>query len=184
MKYATPLDYLTMRIEFGELVIVWRHADRKVLRIYLPQQYSLFEGSHYGTAVRAKTQARVISVLCRGIRDLLAGKVHTFDLRVLDWSTMPAFQRRVLHVESRIPRGMTSTYGRIARKLGVPDAARAVGSALAHNPFPVIIPCHRVIKADRSLGGYAGGLPMKRRLLELEGVNFDKYGRVLADRFW
>lgn len=94
------------------------------------------------------------------------------------------FQERVLRMESRIPRGMVSTYARIAIKLHCPGAARAVGGALAHNPFPVIIPCHRVVRSDGSPGGYAGGADMKKQLLELEGIEFDRHGRVSTVKFW
>lgn len=87
-------------------------------------------------------------------------------------------------MEHRIPRGRVSTYGRIAMKLTHPGAARAVGTALAKNPFPLIIPCHRAVKSDGKLGGYAGGLDMKKRLLEMEGIQFDQFDRVVVKRFW
>jgi methylated-DNA-[protein]-cysteine S-methyltransferase len=86
--------------------------------------------------------------------------------------------------EYRIPRGWISTYGRIARHLGTPGGARAVGGALARNPFPIIIPCHRAIGANSELGGFRGGLEMKRALLELEGVEFSQTGKVLTDRIY
>jgi methylated-DNA-[protein]-cysteine S-methyltransferase len=73
-----------------------------------------------------------------------------------------------------------STYRRIAGHLGVPGGARAVGNALATNPFPIVIPCHRAIRSDGTLGGYQGGLVMKRALLEQEGVDIDERGRVLS----
>jgi methylated-DNA-[protein]-cysteine S-methyltransferase len=66
----------------------------------------------------------------------------------------------------------------------VPGAARAVGTALARNPFPIIIPCHRTVRSNGDLGGFGGGLKMKRELLELEGVQFSTTGRVLTDRFY
>jgi len=80
------------------------------------------------------------------------------------------FQQKVLRAASAIPRGKISTYQRIAKQIGKPKAVRAVGRALANNPFPLIIPCHRVIRSDGSLGGYQGGLKMKRALLKKEGV--------------
>jgi methylated-DNA-[protein]-cysteine S-methyltransferase len=86
--------------------------------------------------------------------------------------------------EREIPRGWVSTYGRIATHLGVPGGARAVGGALARNPFPIIIPCHRAIRSDGSLGGFQGGPDMKRALLEFEGVGFSSTGRVAAERFY
>ena len=76
----------------------------------------------------------------------------------------------VLKQTSRIPYGEVSTYGAIAKKIGHPSAARAVGRALGANPIPIVIPCHRVIGATGALTGYAGGIDRKVRLLELEGV--------------
>jgi methylated-DNA-[protein]-cysteine S-methyltransferase len=70
----------------------------------------------------------------------------------------------------------------MAEHLGVPGGARAVGRALARNPFPVVIPCHRAVRTDGDLGGYQGGVPMKRALLEMEGVAFTEAGRVRMDR--
>ena len=79
------------------------------------------------------------------------------------------FQFKVLEAVSTIPYGSTATYGGIARRVGVPDGARAVGAACAANPIPLIIPCHRVVAAA-GLGGFGGGVELKRRLLEHEGA--------------
>ena len=95
-----------------------------------------------------------------------AGERLEFDLP-LDACGTP-FQRRVWQALTEIPYGGTSTYGEIARRLGRPRAARAVGGANHRNPLPVVVPCHRVIGAGGSLTGYAGGLRIKRFLLELE----------------
>lgn len=84
------------------------------------------------------------------------------------------FQKKVLRAVYAIPRGKISTYKLIAKKIGKPKASRAVGAALAKNPFLLLIPCHRVIRSDGSLGGYRGGLRLKKYLLELEGVSFSK----------
>ena len=94
------------------------------------------------------------------------------------------FQKRVLLAEYGIPRSWISTYGRIARHLRIPGGARAVGGALSRNPFPIIIPCHRAIRANGELGGYRGGLKMKRALLEFEGIELSQAGRVLTDRIY
>jgi methylated-DNA-[protein]-cysteine S-methyltransferase len=114
----------------------------------------------------------------------LAGKDVGFRLDLLALEQCSEFQRQVLMAEYGIPRGRVSTYGRIARHLGVPGATRSVGTALAHNPFPIIIPCHRAVAADGSLGGYQGGPAMKRALLELEGIVFGADGRVQIERFY
>jgi methylated-DNA-[protein]-cysteine S-methyltransferase len=94
------------------------------------------------------------------------------------------FQQEVLRAEHGIPRGSVSTYQRIARHLGSPNGSRAVGNALANNPFPIIIPCHRAIRSDRSLGGYQGGVKMKRTLLEMEDIEFDDTGRIATEDFF
>ena len=78
------------------------------------------------------------------------------------------FQRRVWEALRRIPRGETLTYGEIARAIGAPAAVRAVGSACGANPVALVVPCHRAVRADGGLGGYAWGLPVKKRLLEIE----------------
>jgi methylated-DNA-[protein]-cysteine S-methyltransferase len=80
----------------------------------------------------------------------------------------------------KIPRGKTATYGWVAKQIGT-KGVRAVGNANARNPLPLVVPCHRVIRSDRTLGGFGGGLEMKRRLLEMEGVKFDNKGRVKTE---
>lgn len=86
----------------------------------------------------------------------------------LDLPERPAFWRRVWGIVAAIPYGETRSYGAVARAAGVAGAARAVGGAMAHNPVPIIVPCHRVVGSDGRLTGFGGGLDMKRRLLEME----------------
>ena len=86
----------------------------------------------------------------------------------LDFSNATVFQKRVWEVTRLIPYGETRSYGWVARQIGKPLAARAVGQTLGKNPFLVIVPCHRVIAGNGSLGGFGGGLEMKQKLLELE----------------
>jgi methylated-DNA-[protein]-cysteine S-methyltransferase len=127
-----------------------------------------------------------------GLVDDLAGKIAAFldgadvrfELEFVRLDLCPPFQRRVLLAEYGIPRGSVSTYTRIAAHLGTPGAARAVGNALATNPFPIVIPCHRAIRSDGTLGGYQGGLAMKRALLEQEGVVIDERGRVVSPKLY
>jgi methylated-DNA-[protein]-cysteine S-methyltransferase len=91
----------------------------------------------------------------------------------LDLSELPAFTRRVLAETRKIPHGKLASYAMIAGRSGRPFGARAVGQALHRNPIPLIIPCHRVVKKDGSLGGFGMGLDMKVRLLALEGIRVD-----------
>jgi methylated-DNA-[protein]-cysteine S-methyltransferase len=85
-----------------------------------------------------------------------------------DISHLPAFQQVVLEELARVPYGRLTTYGALAERVGRPRAARAVGGALHRNPIPIVLPCHRVVGANGSLTGYAGGLHVKQQLLELE----------------
>jgi methylated-DNA-[protein]-cysteine S-methyltransferase len=119
-----------------------------------------------------------------GIVAFLEGEEVEFSLEIARMDLCSPFQERVLRAESGIPRGRVSTYQRIARHIGTAAAARAVGSALASNPFPVMVPCHRAVRADGTLGGYQGGLRMKRSLLEMEGVYFNASGRVATHHFF
>lgn len=108
-----------------------------------------------------------------------AREVTYDDLLLLkpDYSKLSSFDKRVLEKVREIPYGMVATYNEIAKVIGKGKAIRAVGNALARNPFPVIIPCHRVIKADLRLGGFSLGKNLKIKLLEEEGVKIEK-GRV------
>ena len=105
----------------------------------------------------------------RELGEYFAGSRRNFDL-ALDWRLTYGFTRRVLRATSRIPFGETRSYGQVATGAGSPRAFRAAGSALGSNPVPIVVPCHRVLRSGGALGGYAGGLEVKRRLLELEGA--------------
>ncbi|MEE8369214.1 MAG: MGMT family protein [Dehalococcoidia bacterium] len=88
----------------------------------------------------------------------------------IDWDGLSPFRRAVLEETMRIPAGETRSYGWLARQVGHPRAARAVGRVMATNPLPLVVPCHRVLAANGSLGGYGGGLPLKKALLRAEGA--------------
>jgi len=103
------------------------------------------------------------------LRAYFAGERRSFDVR-LDLRHTTPFQRRVLLAAARVPAGQVVSYGEIARRIGQPQGSRAVGQALGHNPVPIVIPCHRVIAAGGRIGGYTGGLGIKRKLLRLEGA--------------
>jgi methylated-DNA-[protein]-cysteine S-methyltransferase len=107
----------------------------------------------------------------RQLKEYLHGGRTRFDLPV-DLSGMTEFQRDVLSTVSAVPHGEVVSYGELARRIGRPNAARAVGQALSRNPIPIVIPCHRVLAADGSLRGYAGtgGVETKAKLLQLEGA--------------
>lgn len=101
------------------------------------------------------------------LREYFSGERRRFDLDV-DLTGVTEFQRSVLEATSRIPFGTTVTYGELAERIDRPEASRAVGSALGSNPVPIVVPCHRVVRSDGSVGGYTAGSGYKRQLLELE----------------
>jgi O-6-methylguanine DNA methyltransferase len=103
----------------------------------------------------------------RQVSDYLAGERKVFDLPLDQRGS--EFQISVWRAVYEVPWGETASYGEIARRVGWPDAARAVGAANGANPHPIIVPCHRIIGSDGSLTGFGGGLPLKRALLALEG---------------
>ncbi len=105
----------------------------------------------------------------RQLLDYLTGRRDTFDVP-LDLSQGTSFQRKVWRVLHRVPYGKLRSYQWIASRVGGRQYARAVGNAVGANPLPIVIPCHRIVAQDASLGGFSGGLPMKRKLLSLEGT--------------
>ncbi|MEU6350505.1 methylated-DNA--[protein]-cysteine S-methyltransferase [Streptomyces sp. NPDC047072] len=106
----------------------------------------------------------------RQVEAYFAGARHDFELP-LDWSLISGFNRQVLReLASGVPFGSVVGYGDLARRVGQPGAAQAVGVAMGSNPLPVVVPCHRVVESDGGIGGFGGGLETKRKLLALEGV--------------
>ena len=172
---------------FGPIAIYWsiHEGQSKILRIVLSKPRAsaarsfnvLFAGAKADTCSEIDGAADLIEAFLHG------EDVH-FPLEILRMDLCSDFQRRVLRAEYGIPRGLVSTYGLIAGFLGRPLAARAVGTALARNPFPIFIPCHRAVRSDRTLGGYQGGRIMKRALLAMEGILCDATGRVIVNDFY
>ena len=112
------------------------------------------------------TETPLLKEAARQLESYFAGELKEFSLPLEPSGT--DFMRQVWSALCEIPFGKTATYGEIAERIGRPKAARAVGLANNRNPIPIFIPCHRVIGADGSLTGYAGGLDMKKKLLDLE----------------
>ncbi len=177
------ISYKIVQSQFGEVGIVWKvkNKDAMITRIFLPElgkKIKYVIKKVYPDAVFGSVP--IINKICKKLENFLKGKPIEFSLNNIDLTQLYDFQKKVLLIERQIPYGCVSTYGRLAKKIGVPRAGRAVGQALARNPFPLVIPCHRTIRSDGSLGGFGGGLKLKRQLLELEGVRFDQRGRVVS----
>jgi methylated-DNA-[protein]-cysteine S-methyltransferase len=108
--------------------------------------------------------------VARELDDYFAGRRQRFDLP-LDWRLSTGFRSTVLHhLATDVDYGRTASYGALAALAGNPKAVRAVGTACATNPLPVVVPCHRVVRSDGAIGNYAGGVEAKRTLLELEAA--------------
>lgn len=116
---------------------------------------------------REGTDARLEALHAKLQRYFRGGPV-TFDEQVLDTRRATRFQQHVWEVVRAIPRGQVRSYGWVANAVGSPKAARAVGRAMATNPLPIVVPCHRVVGQAGQLIGFGGGLDMKRRLLDME----------------
>ncbi len=117
--------------------------------------------------------ARFLQATAAQLADYFLGSKVRFSAP-LDLTLLTPFARRVLKTIARLPYGQTISYGQLAKRAGSPNAARAVGSCLARNPLPIIIPCHRVLTCTASLGGFSApaGPPLKQRLLSLENIKF------------
>jgi methylated-DNA-[protein]-cysteine S-methyltransferase len=157
----------------GPCALAW--SGRGIAGVQLPE---LDEGATRRRMLERFPEAREvpppadITHVCDAIIALLRGQRVDLSGVALDMKAAPPFHRRVYDSARAIGPGETLTYGEIARRIGADGAARAVGQALGRNPFPILVPCHRVLAASGKLGGFSahGGIETKRRLLEIEGA--------------
>lgn len=178
--------YQIIDIKEESLGIVWRFSESKPLieNIFLPcPRNQLISKIKRGYPHVNRAEQSIPEGIAQQILSLYAGEKVNFDYSLLNFAKLSEFSVRVLQQTGKIPRGDVATYSGLAQKIGSPQAARAVGTALANNPFPLIIPCHRVIRADGSLGGFGGGIKMKQELLAKEGVVVNEKGRVAVKCF-
>jgi O-6-methylguanine DNA methyltransferase len=156
-------------------VVLPKPTRRAAERELMPGRSLHSVGAYGGTPIRteAATAAIHLKAARAAVEAYLAGKSRSFDLP-LDWGDHSPFQMKVWTALQTIPYGRVRSYGWVARKIGKAGAARAVGTACGANPVPLLVPCHRVVAGDGSLGGFSGGLPNKRRLLKLEGIRLGR----------
>jgi len=153
----------------GSLWVAIAKSDRGVVRVVLGRSrreaVAEMKRAEPDASLNPESLKRELDLMSR----YLAGEETHFDAP-LDLTRLRLFQRRVLKAARRIGYGQTETYGGLARRVGSRGAARAVGQALARNPLPIMVPCHRVVGGDGSPGGFSGcgGIAVKRYLLELE----------------
>ncbi len=178
------MNYQIIKVGKEEIGLVWDYAGKKprIEYIYLPNRKRKLKERIFKDYPQINKAARRIPGGIDGrIAKLFLGKKENANLSFLNLSQLTDFSAQVLKQTCKIPRGKVATYSGLAARLGAPRAARAVGTALANNPFPLIVPCHRVVRADRSLGGFGGGLKMKKELLHREGVALNAEDRVNAE---
>jgi methylated-DNA-[protein]-cysteine S-methyltransferase len=170
---------------FGPVVILWSVFNDlpQITRVIISKpDYSALDQVTHDYPEDQLSSCKEINAVASDIKSFLDGNDVSFSLDMVTLDRCPPFQKAVLLAEHAIPRGTVSTYKLIASYLGKDQAARAVGNALASNPFPLIVPCHRAIRSDGHLGGFYGGIMMKRALLENEGVTIDDNWRVVSPR--
>jgi len=162
MKKEVNLKQCTLSSTIGPLHLV--ASDRGLRGVYWKKQrFATVEN----LAANSKGAIRHLREAAAQLEEYLEGRRKKFNLAI-DLDVGTEFQRKVWAELARIPYGKTISYAELARKISKEKAVRAVGTANGRNPLSIIVPCHRVIASDGSLGGYAGGLRIKTRLLELE----------------
>lgn len=153
---------------FGTLLVV--AGDDGILRIALDAEAEeeVLDDLARRVSPRIARTGREALTEARGQLDrYFGGALTRFDLD-LDWRLTGGFRRDVLRQTAMIPYGSTASYSQMAERAGSPRAVRAAGSALATNPLPIVVPCHRVLRSDGTVGAYLGGTPMKEALLAME----------------
>ena len=171
--FKTPWGWMGLAAsEQGLCAIVLPKQSRSEVDAALPSGVSSMAASTAKASAkqaRSRAAAAVAQRAERQLLEYLVGRRRTLDVPV-DLRGGSAFQRRVWRTIANIPYGRARSYKWVAARVSSEQYARAVGHALGANPIPIVIPCHRVVAHDASLGGFSGGLTIKRRLLELEGT--------------
>ncbi len=163
------LKYITFNTDMGWVGLV--ASVKGLLNSTLPQRSAQEALQLLGDSVNQATWSpRLFDDLVKRLKVYFSGHKATFSDE-LDLSGATLFQREVWEITRLIPYGETRSYLWVAEQIKRPGAARAVGQALGRNPLPVIVPCHRVVASDGKLGGFSGGVEMKRHLLYLEASN-------------
>ena len=160
----------------GRCGIAW--GERGVAGIQLPEageEETRVRMLHRFPAAGEATPPPEVQDAIEDIVALLRGEASDLSTVALDMDGVPEFHRRVYDAARAIPPGETLSYGDIARRVGAPGAARAVGQALGRNPFPIVVPCHRVLAAGGKIGGFSarGGIATKRRMLAIESARIN-----------
>jgi methylated-DNA-[protein]-cysteine S-methyltransferase len=181
---ASTLGYSVFDTAIGACAIAW--GDAALTAVQLPEADSDRARSRMHRRFPGVAERRpppFVEDVIAGIRTHLAGEARGLVDAPLDMQGLSDFARDVYAIARAIPSGETMTYGEIAARLGDPGAARAVGEVMGLNPFPIVVPCHRVLAAGGKLGGFSahGGAATKLRLLEIEGAAIGEPAPLFGD---
>lgn len=173
MKFSLNTVQSSFESPLGRITLA--ATDDALVGVFFDKQAHMPEVNHWPVADKHPVlqQAQV------ELAEYFAGQRRTFDVP-LDLSSGTPFQQAVWQALLAIPCAATTSYGAISAKIGRPAAVRAVGGAVGRNPVSIIVPCHRVVGANGSLTGYAGGLPRKTALLQLEGASPSLFSESLS----
>lgn len=165
--------YQLVKSENKYIGVVWDDTGKKtqINKIYLPMtRNKLTRKMRKDFPFLEERPRKLREGLDRIIVAMYQGKIQKIPSFLLDMAKLTPFTKKVLIQARKIPRGHVATYSSLAKKIGNPKAARAVGTVMARNLFPIVVPCHRVVRADGTLGGFGGGLKMKKLMLRREGI--------------
>ncbi len=171
------LRHLVFNSLIGEIAIVWDSSDDIIKQIVLPdvetRKHNYGDINFHGVLAEKHPDDYIYNVIS-DIKDVILGNEVKFDPEQLDLSQLTDFQCSVLLKQNEIPHGKVTTYKKLAELVGRKKSARPVANVLANNPFPIVIPCHRTLRSDWTIGGYNGTTDgtIKKLILENEGVKF------------
>jgi methylated-DNA-[protein]-cysteine S-methyltransferase len=163
MKFSTQTVQSVYDSPLGRIILA--ASDDQLVGLWFDGQRHQVDNSQWDVA----PDRPIFQTACAQLSEYFAGRRSDFDI-ALNFNSGSVFQRQVWQALRRIPYGVTLSYGALSASIGKPAAVRAVGAAIGRNPLSIIVPCHRVLGAQGSLTGYAGGIERKQVLLQLEGA--------------
>lgn len=181
--YMTALNYNFIRSSLCDIGVVWLKEKKspRIVRILLSD--CTVDLRNKIKRAFPKANRRRENKVSSDVERYLKGRIFRFNLSLLEKGVCSKFQWDVSRQARRVPYGRVAAYKDLTHLVGV-KSARAVGNALAKNPFPIMIPCHRIVGCDGKIGGFQAGRDMKKSLLGLEGIGFDKKGRIPKEFFF
>jgi len=162
-------SHVRMQTEFGTIAIVYTCHPFQLFKLYLPRKSEALLTNVIQTEFSPDLSYHPnMDILVDLLQCYFKGHPINVNIQWLAWKNLTKLQIETLKQAAKIPFGSVCSYGELAQKIGSPKAARFVGTCMARNPFPILIPCHRVIRSDGTIGCFGGGPDLKQKLLKLE----------------